>query len=63
MRGYYTIDFIHLTPEGHAMIAAALLPRVMAILESRGAVNERSTLAGPRKKVERRWRGPTPRAI
>ena len=31
---YYTIDFIHLTPEGHAMIAAALLPRVMAILES-----------------------------
>jgi acyl-CoA thioesterase-1 len=46
---YYTIDFIHLTREGHAMIAAALLPRVMAILESRGAVNERSTLAGPRR--------------
>ena len=47
---YYTIDFIHLTREGHAMIAAALLPRVMAILESRGAVNERSTLAGPRRR-------------
>ena len=47
---YYTIDFIHLTREGHAMIAAALLPRVMVILESRGAVNGRSTLAGPRKK-------------
>jgi acyl-CoA thioesterase I len=46
---YYTIDFIHLTPEGHAMIAAALLPRVMAILESPGAVNERSTLAGRRR--------------
>jgi acyl-CoA thioesterase I len=46
---YYTIDFIHLTREGHAMIAVALLPRVMAILESRGAVNERSTLAGPRR--------------
>ena len=30
---YYTIDFIHLTREGHAMIAAALLPRVMAILD------------------------------
>ena len=30
---YYTIDFIHLTREGHAMIAAALLPRVMAIFD------------------------------
>jgi acyl-CoA thioesterase-1 len=28
---YYTFDFIHLTREGHAMIAAALLPRVIAI--------------------------------
>ena len=46
---YYTIDFIHLTPEGHAMIAAALLPRVMAILELRGAVNGHSTLAGSRR--------------
>jgi acyl-CoA thioesterase I len=27
---YYTLDFIHLTREGHAMIAAALLPRIMA---------------------------------
>jgi hypothetical protein len=27
---YYTLDFIHLTKEGHAMIAAALLPRVLA---------------------------------
>jgi acyl-CoA thioesterase I len=32
---YYTIDFIHLTREGHAMIAAVLLPRVMAILDRR----------------------------
>lgn len=32
---YYTIDFIHLTREGHAMIAAALLPRVMAIVNRR----------------------------
>ena len=39
---------IHLTPEGHAMIAAALLPRVMAILELRGAVNGHSTVAGSR---------------
>jgi hypothetical protein len=30
---YYTIDFIHLTREGHAMIAAALLPRVIAIID------------------------------
>lgn len=28
---YYTFDFIHLTREGHALIAAALLPRIMAI--------------------------------
>jgi acyl-CoA thioesterase I len=32
---YYTIDFIHLTREGHAMIAAALLPRVIALIERR----------------------------
>jgi acyl-CoA thioesterase-1 len=29
---YYAFDFIHLTREGHAMIAAALLPRVLALL-------------------------------
>lgn len=28
---YYTLDFIHLTREGHAMIAAWLLPRIVAI--------------------------------
>jgi acyl-CoA thioesterase-1 len=27
---YYTLDFIHLTGEGHEMIAAALLPRVLS---------------------------------
>jgi acyl-CoA thioesterase-1 len=32
---YYTIDFIHLTREGHAMIAAALFPQVMTILDRR----------------------------
>jgi acyl-CoA thioesterase I len=32
---YYTLDFIHLTRAGHAMIAAALLPRVIAIVERR----------------------------
>jgi acyl-CoA thioesterase I len=32
---YRTLDFIHLTHEGHAMIAAALLPRVMEILDRR----------------------------
>ena len=45
---------IHLTPEGHAMIAAALLPRVMAILELRGAVNGHSTVAGSRKSYNRK---------
>jgi acyl-CoA thioesterase-1 len=32
---YYTLDFIHLTREGHAMIAAALLPRVLILIERR----------------------------
>lgn len=27
---YYTFDFIHLTREGHAMIAQALLPRILS---------------------------------
>jgi acyl-CoA thioesterase-1 len=30
---YYTLDFIHWTREGHAVIAAALLPRVLAVLD------------------------------
>ena len=30
---YYTFDFIHLTGEGHAMIAATLLPRIMATID------------------------------
>ncbi len=30
---YYTFDFIHWTREGHAMIAAALVPRVLAVLD------------------------------
>lgn len=35
---YYTIDLIHLTREGHTMIAAALLPRVLASVDrQRGA--------------------------
>jgi acyl-CoA thioesterase-1 len=32
---YYTLDFIHLTHDGHAMIAAALLPRVMELVAAR----------------------------
>jgi acyl-CoA thioesterase-1 len=32
---YYTLDFIHLTQAGHAMIAAWLLPRVTAVAERR----------------------------
>jgi acyl-CoA thioesterase-1 len=30
---YHTFDLIHWTREGHAMIAAALLPRVLAVLD------------------------------
>lgn len=29
---YYTFDFIHLTREGHRIIAEALLPRIMALI-------------------------------
>jgi acyl-CoA thioesterase I len=32
---YYTFDFIHLTGEGHAMIAASLLPRILATIKPR----------------------------
>ena len=32
---YYALDFIHLTGEGHAMIAAALLPRIIAAIGRR----------------------------
>jgi acyl-CoA thioesterase-1 len=32
---YYTLDFIHLTRDGHAMIATALLSRVMTLIERR----------------------------
>src|SRR5262245_44277967 len=32
---YRALDLIHLTHDGHTMIAAALLPRVMAILDRR----------------------------
>ena len=32
---YYAFDFIHLTGEGHAMIAATLLPRIMATINRR----------------------------
>lgn len=34
---YYSFDFIHLNREGHAMIANALLPRVLAAIGSKGA--------------------------
>jgi len=30
---YFAFDFIHWTREGHVMIAAALLPRVLAVLD------------------------------
>jgi acyl-CoA thioesterase I len=45
---YRTLDFIHLTQEGHAMIAAALLPRVMEILDRRrGDVPPRRNVSRP----------------
>ncbi len=42
---YYALDFIHLTDEGHTMIAAALLPRVLA------AIGKRSDDAPPVSKA------------
>ncbi len=33
---YYAFDFIHLTRDGHAMIAAALLPKIVAIARRDG---------------------------
>jgi hypothetical protein len=44
---YYTFDFIHLTGEGHAMIAATLLPRIMA------AINRRPYGVGTKPLLER----------
>jgi acyl-CoA thioesterase I len=32
---YYAFDFIHLTADGHAMIASQLLPRVLAVIDRR----------------------------
>ena len=43
---YYTIDFIHLTREGHAMIAAALLPRVMAVVNRRRSSPRSTEIVG-----------------
>jgi acyl-CoA thioesterase-1 len=43
---FYAFDFIHLTREGHAMIAAALLPRVMEEAGRRGLLSG----AGARQK-------------
>ena len=36
-RRYYGFDGIHLTPEGHAAVAAALLPRVLTLLAAPAA--------------------------
>jgi acyl-CoA thioesterase I len=45
---YYTLDFIHWTREGHAMIAAALLPRVLSIVEHRRSDEPPSRAANAR---------------
>ena len=45
---YYAFDLIHLTRDGHAMIAAALLPRVMAIAgRGRGAAPPKAEARQP----------------
>jgi len=46
---YRAFDLMHYTYQGHAIIAAALLPRVMATFQSPSAVNGRSTLAERRR--------------
>ena len=50
---YYTLDFIHLTREGHAMIATALLPRVMTLIERRRKDAAPPTPATSTKSVAR----------
>ncbi len=48
---YRTLDLIHFTEQGHAIIAAALLPRVMEILERRrgdGLPRRHATQPAPR---------------
>jgi acyl-CoA thioesterase-1 len=50
---YYSLDFIHLTREGHAMIAAALLPRVMILIERRRKDAAPTTPATSTKGVAR----------
>ena len=45
---YRTLDLIHFTEQGHAIIAAALLPRVMEIVERRRSdVLPRRNATGP----------------
>jgi acyl-CoA thioesterase I len=39
---YYAFDFIHLTGEGHAMIAATLLPQIMATVKQRPMTRARA---------------------
>ena len=50
---YYTLDFIHLTREGHAMIATALLPRVITLIERRRKDAAPTTPAISTKSVAR----------
>jgi acyl-CoA thioesterase-1 len=40
---YYAFDYIHLTREGHAMIAAALLPRITAVVGRPPSAAQNST--------------------
>jgi acyl-CoA thioesterase-1 len=44
---YYAFDLIHLTDEGHAMIAATLLPRILA------TINRRSNTASSSRQERR----------
>jgi acyl-CoA thioesterase-1 len=53
----YVFDGIHLTPAGHAMIANALLPRVMEIIRRNSSLkaqpSEQPPALGSRRKVDR----------
>ena len=48
---YYTFDFIHFTREGHAVIAATLLPRVVAMIR-RESIEPSAGRAEQRRRIK-----------
>ena len=55
---YYTLDFIHWTREGHAMIAAALVPHVLAMLEASAVMGRPAAMPISTEKAMVTWSSP-----